>query len=94
MQEDIHFGLIGLKIGDQISFRHTELKATVASGTGTPENGGSMVRSTEADPSVLFSLKALTRKLLDGKMNDQTDIWDIRYYEGASLRELNDANSL
>lgn len=88
MNDTLHFGLIGLTIGDFIDFKHDNVRAMVASGDGTPENGGSMVRVPDIDPVVAYSLKAMTRKLLDGKLDEATDIWDLWLYEGTSLREM------
>lgn len=49
MRNDEHFGLIGLKARDIIESRSLDMRLMVASGNGTPENGGKLVIDHEGD---------------------------------------------
>lgn len=58
--ETIHFGTIGVKIDDRIVFKEYGLEVFVASGDGSPSNGGRLVRfQTEADLQKHFEAGAL-----------------------------------
>jgi hypothetical protein len=64
--EKIDFGVLGLKIGDQISFCQTGEEFVVASGNGTPGNGGTLVLAPMFFPEGPCSLALLTKRLLGG----------------------------
>ena len=84
-----HFGLIGLKIGDEITFQDSVTTVTIGSGNGTPDNGGTLVSRRE-EPG-LISLRLLTRNLLANAWRDDLDIWKCWRYENRTLREMLDA---
>jgi hypothetical protein len=86
--ENIHFGLIGIKIGDIIEFMPTGDKFKVASGNGTPQNGGTLVENKKVLGTVLFDIKSATRRLLGERFDEEVDLWETWEFEGKSLREL------
>lgn len=88
MDNNIHFGTIGLKIGDKITFRDDNDVFVVSSGNGTPDNGGSLVSYEDGREEGLFSLRFMTRMLLGDEFSDQTDIWNYWKHQGRTLREI------
>ena len=92
--ENIHFGLIGIKIGDIIRFKPTGDKFKVASGNGTPENGGDLISSEQILGTDLFSIKLATRRLLGKQFKEQADLWKMWEFKGKTLKELYDRKAL
>lgn len=86
--EGIHFGTIGLKIGDRIRFRNDNIYFIVSSGEGTPNNGGTLVRGQNWTRNELWSLRLATRRLLGAKFHDGIDAWSYWSYKGKTLREI------
>ncbi len=84
----IHFGLLGIKMGQRITFIPTEEEFQVASGAGTPDNGGTLVRNPGALGPDLFSLRAATRRLLAYQLNNCDDIWALWKFRGVTLRSI------
>ena len=89
-----HFGMIGLKIGDRIMFQgNPQETLVVASGDGTPNNGGILVcYDDERYDGVLMSIRLITRKLLglDSPLPEEYDVWKHWVYNGQTLREIFD----
>ena len=90
MKNRIDFGDIGIKIGDEIVFRmQPTLPFVVASGNGTPGNGGTLVKySAPNTPRAAFSLRAITRQLLGSAFSHDSDIYELWSYRGRTLRSL------
>ncbi len=84
--EKIHFGTLGLKTGDTITFIPTGEEIRVASGQGTPDNGGTLVRFPDNRDDVSYSIRAMTRKLTGDKFNEAADVWRLWHYQGEDLR--------
>ncbi len=82
---EIDFGTIGLKIGDEITFRGNKRKFLVSSGNGTPGNGGTLVRYPNGD---LYSLRLITRKLMGDDFKEEMDIFELWICEGKTLRQI------
>jgi len=86
------FGTIGLKIGDEIVFRKDKLKFIVASGDGTPENGGTLVAYPDGNFDHLYSLRYITRKILGNEFDKGKDIFELWEYEEKTLRSIYNIN--
>ncbi len=87
----IDFGTLGLKIGDEISFKPTGEIFHVGSGNGTPGNGGTLIRLTVPDSKSgcsLFSIRAMTRSLRDGDLPYDLDVYQLWTYQGKTLLEI------
>jgi len=81
------FGTLGLKIDDEICFRPTGQIFKVGSGNGTPGNGGTMIQN----PGVgICSIRFMTRRLLNGELPDDLDIYELWEYRGKTFREISD----
>jgi len=88
--ERFHFGLIGLKIGDEITFKKNARKFIVSSGNGTPDNGGTLVCDPENYNDGSYSLRYITRRLLGNEFDESIDIPSMWEYQGCILREMYD----
>ncbi|MBS3810108.1 MAG: hypothetical protein KGY38_08145 [Desulfobacterales bacterium] len=84
--EDIDFGDIGLKIGDEIVFKENKQVLVVGSGRGIPGNGGSLVHYP-CCPGNLFTLRLMTKSLLGQKYAQEIDIWQLWEYQDKTLRD-------
>ncbi len=84
----LHFGLIGLGIGDTIDFIPTRQKFRVASGNGTPDNGGSSVLNVDVLGKGLYSIRLAAKRMLGYRYNDGIDIWGLWGFKGRTLREI------
>lgn len=85
----IHFGLLGLKIGDIIVFNETNDEFIVSSGDGTPgANGGTLVRNERITGDALFSIRLATRRLKKDNYDPDEDIWKLWSYKGKTLRTI------
>jgi hypothetical protein len=95
--DGIHFGTIGIKIGDKISFEGNEDVFIVSSGDGTPDNGGTLVYYEDKRELYRFRpLDNMTERLM-GIENIQCiedieglDLWSLWFYKGKSLRSIYD----
>ena len=90
--QKIDFGTIGLKIGDEIVFRKDKLKFIVASGDGTPENGGTIVAYPDDNFDQLYSLSYITKKILGNEFDEGKDIFELWEHEGKTLRSIYNKN--
>ncbi len=81
----IHFGTLGLKPGSEIKLADGDVRLLVASGDGTPENGGKLVMKPGV-PRRYWSLPVMTRELLQGDYDPGMDIWKLWTFEGETLR--------
>jgi len=92
---EVHFGLLGLKLGNIIEFNETGESFMVVSGNGTSENGGRLVKSEIFLGNMLFSITLATRRLLKDKYDPDVDVWELWSYKGSTLRTLfNDRSKL
>jgi hypothetical protein len=80
---EIDFGIIGLKIDDEIQYRETGGTFKVSS-----EGGGTLVRYPGGSCS--YSLKYLTRKLQGEKFDESKDIFEQWKFNGKLLRSICD----
>ncbi len=85
---DIHFGDLGLKIGDEITFIKDNKKFIVSSGNGTPDNGGTLVRYPEQGTNNLYCLRYMSRRLLADEFEETEDIFERWEYKGITLRKM------
>jgi len=94
MKKHIHFGLVGIKIGDVIHFDQSpDIAIKVGSGTGTPDNGGTLVYFVENRSFGLCPIIGMTRKLMNvKKIPDDFDLWSHWIHKGLSLREIYESN--
>lgn len=84
----IHFGTIGVKIGDEIVFKKNGRVFFVSSGNGTPENGGTLVNDPNKKNSKLYSLLHITKKMMGDEYNEGEDIFSLWTFKGESLRSI------
>lgn len=84
--EKIHFGTLGLKTGDMITFIPTGEDICVASGEGIPDNGGMLVRFPDNRDDVSYSIRAMTRRLAGDRFNEDADVWRLWQYQDEDLR--------
>ena len=84
----VHFGLVGVKAGDVVTFLPTNQMFMVNSGNGTPENGGTLVSSSEILGPGLFSLRLATRLLLGEHFNPRADVCALWAFGGKTLRAV------
>lgn len=82
-----HFGLIGISIGDHIVFAETGQEFVVTSGEGAPGNGGELISPVPFD-GVNYSIRVITRRLLEERWTDDVDVWALWKYRRYTLREL------
>jgi len=94
IKEKIDFGTIGIKIGDKITFKYTGEVFLVASGNGTPGNGGTMVKYKNINGIGLYSLRLMTRIIMGGIIPEEIDIFSLWTYKGKTLRSLHEENKL
>jgi len=84
-RQDIHFGTLRIPMREMITFTKTGAAYMVASGTGRPENGGSLL----AVPGEgLFSIRYLTRRLMGQEFDEDGDVWALWEYKGETLRNI------
>ncbi len=81
----IHFGTLGLKPGTEIRLMGRDVTLLVASGNGTPENGGKLVMKPDC-PHRYWDLAVMTRELLQKDFDPATDIWTLWEFKGETLR--------
>lgn len=84
--EKIHFGTLGLKKGDTITFIPTGEEIRVSSGQGTPDNGGTLVRFPDNRDDASYSIRAMTRRLAGDRFNEDADVWRLWQYQDEDLR--------
>jgi hypothetical protein len=84
---EINFGSIGLKIGDLITITGNGQEFIVAS-----EGGGTLIRYYDDEPRTpflqLFSLRRMTRMLINDEIDHVPDIFELWQHEGRSLRNI------
>lgn len=85
---NIHFGTLGLKIGDEITYIKDDTKFIVSSGNGTPENGGTMIRYHGDDSNHHYSLRYMSRRLMGDEFDETKDIFELWAYEGETLTKI------
>ena len=76
MQEKIDFGTVGVKIGDIIKFQGNDIFFEVASGNGTPGNGGTLIRYADGSIIGSFSIRYLTRRLMKTELTEDIDVFE------------------
>jgi hypothetical protein len=86
----IHFGLMGIKIGDVIKFIPTGEEFKVNSGNGTPENGGDLIINKKILGEGSYSIRLATKRLLGECFNENADIFEFWEFEGKTLRVMYD----
>ena len=89
---ELEFGVLGLRIGDEIVFAPTGTVCTVCSGAGVPGNGGTLVAIAEQSGG-LYSLRAASRLLLGDSLEPTVDIWSLWTHEGCSLRRIHESRT-
>ena len=92
IHEKMDFGTVGIKIGDKVSFKDSDIGFLVASGNGTPGNGGTMVKYEDRREIGGFSLLYMTRRLLGGIIPEKTDIFELWTYKDETLRSIHNRN--
>ena len=87
MNDHIDFGVIGLKIDDELRFKQKpEIEFRVSS------NPGHLIRYQD-DSYCLYTIRALTKKLMNlDRFNDVLDVWDLWLYKGKTLRQIKREN--
>jgi hypothetical protein len=84
-RREIHFGTLRIPMREMITFTRTGAQYVVASGTGRPENGGTLL----AVPGEgLFSIRLLTRRLMCNEFDEDGDVWALWEYKGETLRDI------
>lgn len=84
-RREIHFGTLRIPMREMITFTRTGAQYMVASGTGRPENGGTLL----AVPGEgLFSIRLLTRRLMCKEFEEDGDVWALWEYKGETLRDI------
>ena len=84
-RREIHFGTLRIPMKELITFSKTGTQYMVASGTGRPENGGTLLHIPEQG---LFSIRLLTRKLMGDAFDEDGDVWALWEYNGKELRSV------
>lgn len=95
MAQGEHFGLIGLKIGDEIYYKpHPKIVVYVSAGDGSKEGGARLVKhDLYGDDDDHYSLRLLTRRLMNlERLPDDFDCWACWMHKGKTLRELIEEN--
>jgi hypothetical protein len=82
------FGTLGLKIDDEICFSPSGQIYKVGSGNGTPGNGGTLIYNPDPEGCGRYSIRAITRRLLNGELPDELDIYQLWTYQGKTFREI------
>lgn len=86
-KEYTDFGTLGLKIADEICFMPTGKIFSIASGNGTSGNGGTLIQNPNTEGG-RYSIRAMTRLLLNGKLPDNLDIYELWTYQGKTFRKI------
>ena len=93
MADGEHFGVIGLKIGDEIYYKpHPKIVVYVSAGDGTREGGARLVKH-DLNGKDHYSLRLLTRRLMNlERLPENFDYWACWIYKDKTLRELIEEN--
>ena len=83
--KEIHFGTLGIPMREGITFTKTGAQYIIGSGRGKPNNGGTLV---VVPGEGLWSLRALTRRLMGEEFNETGDVWSLWDHKGESLRSI------
>jgi len=84
-RREIHFGTLRIPMREMVTFIRTGAQYMVASGSGRPEAGGSLL----AVPGEgLFSIQSLTRRLMAQEFDEDGDVWALWEYNGETLRSI------
>ena len=88
MREQLDFGKLGLKAGDCITLVSTGHVVMVAASADGSVTGSTLVRYCRSDEHVLWTLSAITRRILGTDFDPRADIWSLWLWRGHTLREL------
>jgi hypothetical protein len=81
----IHFGTLRIPMGEMVTFIKTRENYMVASGSGRPDSGGTLL---SVPGEGLFSIRLLTRRLMGREFDEGGDVWALWEYKGETLRNI------